>query len=248
MEQEKRQKEITRHGLIRVGLWLGGGWLLLVLCAWGILPDREVPGILWVGLGLLTAELAILWGKTWWESRGRGQAIPAGAHWWQAEKEELAAAAVMLAVWWGFLALCAAGVLPHMEPDRYSWLLAGAVTILFGAELLLYPTAIGSEPILSLPGLQIYPDRRKIYHGQQEIELNTKEFALLCLLVTNKGRVLTYGQMYEKVWKEEPFGNEHIAVGSHVRSMRQKLYAVYPKPPFVISCIRDVGYRFEVHS
>ena len=148
MEQEKRQKEITRHGLIRVGLWLGGGWLLLVLCAWGILPDREVPGILWVGLGLLTAELAILWGKTWWESRGRGQAIPAGAHWWQAEKEELAAAAVMLAVWWGFLALCAAGVLPHMEPDRYSWLLAGAVTILFGAELLLYPTAIGSEPIL----------------------------------------------------------------------------------------------------
>ena len=92
MEQEKRQKEITRHGLIRVGLWLGGGWLLLVLCAWGILPDREVPGILWVGLGLLTAELAILWGKTWWESRRRGQAIPAGAPWWQAEKEELAAA------------------------------------------------------------------------------------------------------------------------------------------------------------
>ncbi len=135
MEQEKRQKEITRHGLIRVGLWLGGGWLLLVLCAWGILPDREVPGILWVGLGLLTAELAILWGKTWWESRGRGQAIPAGAPWWQAEKEELAAAAVMLAVWWGFLALCAAGVLPHMEPDRYSWLLAGAVTVLFGAAV-----------------------------------------------------------------------------------------------------------------
>lgn len=31
---------------------------------------------------------------------------------------------------------------------------------------------IGPEPILSLPGLQIYPDRRKIYHGQQEIELN----------------------------------------------------------------------------
>ena len=86
----------------------------------GILPDREVPGILWVGLGLLTAELAILWGKTWWESRGRGQAIPAGAHWWQAEKEELAAAAVMLAVWWGFLALCAAGgCSPYMEPDRY---------------------------------------------------------------------------------------------------------------------------------
>ena len=107
---------------------------------------------------------------------------------------------------------------------------------------------IDLEPILSLPGLQIYPDRRKIYHGQRDIEWNPKEFALLCLLVTNKGRVLTYGQMYQRVWKEEPFGNENIAVGSHVRSMRQKIYAAYPKPTFTISCIRDVGYRFEMDS
>ena len=78
MEQEKRQKEITRHGLIRVGLWLGGGWLLLVLCA--------------------------------------------------------------------------AGVLPHMEPDRYSWLLAGAVTILFGAELLLWQRG-RRAPAVRRPGL-----------------------------------------------------------------------------------------------
>ncbi len=44
MEQEKRQKEITRHGLIRVGLWLGGGWLLLVLCAWGCSPTWNRTG------------------------------------------------------------------------------------------------------------------------------------------------------------------------------------------------------------
>lgn len=105
-----------------------------------------------------------------------------------------------------------------------------------------------SEPVLSLPGLDIYPERYKAYHGEKEIGLNIKEFALLCLLVSNKGRVLTYGQMYQKVWNEEPFGNENIAVGSHVRSMRQKLYAVYPDPPFTISCIRDVGYRFEMNS
>ena len=107
---------------------------------------------------------------------------------------------------------------------------------------------IPAETVLSLPNLEIYPERYKVYHGQEEIELNTKEFALLCLLVTNKGRVLTYGQMYQRVWKEEPFGNENIAVGSHVRSMRQKIYAAYPKPPFTISCIRDVGYRFEMDS
>lgn len=36
-------------------------------------------------------------------------------------------------------------------------------------------------------------------------------------------------------------------LGSHVRSMRQKLYAVFPQPPFAISCIRDIGYCLEVH-
>ena len=58
-----------------------------------------------------------------------------------------------------------------------------------------------SEPVLSLPGLEIYPDRRKVYHGQQEIELNIKEFSLLYLLAANKGRVLTYGQMYRGFFK-----------------------------------------------
>lgn len=68
------------------------------------------------------------------------------------------------------------------------------------------------EPVLSLPGLEIYPNRRKVYHDQQEIELNIKKFSLLYLLSANKGRVPTYGQMYQGVWKEEPFGNENIAV------------------------------------
>ena len=113
MEQEKRQKEITRHGLIRVGLWLGGGWLLLVLCAWGHPPrpggardplDRAGPADR--GTGHPVGEDVV-------GEPGTRPGDPAGAHWWQAEKEELAAAAVMLAVWWGFLALCAAGCSPH---------------------------------------------------------------------------------------------------------------------------------------
>ena len=137
MEQEKRQKEITRHGLIRVGLWLGGGWLLLVPVRLGHPPRpggaRDPLG----RAGPADRGTGHPVGKTWWESRGRGQAIPAGAHWWQAEKEELAAAAVMLAVWVGLSGPVRRGGAPHMEPDRYSWLLAGAVTILFGAELLL---------------------------------------------------------------------------------------------------------------
>lgn len=54
---------------------------------------------------------------------------------------------------------------------------------------------IKDEPMLSLPGLEIYPGRRKIYRDRREINLTAKEYDLLSLLVANKGRVLTYDQI-----------------------------------------------------
>ena len=51
--------------------------------------------------------------------------------------------------------------------------------------------------------LKIYPDSRKIICGREEVNLTTKEYKLLCLLAANKGIVLTYGQIYQKVWGEE---------------------------------------------
>lgn len=57
---------------------------------------------------------------------------------------------------------------------------------------------IKDEPMLSLPGLEIYPERRKIYRDCREINLKTKEYDLLSLLVANKGRILTYDQIYRQ--------------------------------------------------
>lgn len=50
------------------------------------------------------------------------------------------------------------------------------------------------------PALEIYPDRRKIFRGQKEVSLTAKEFDILCFLVSNCGRVMTYSQNYERVW------------------------------------------------
>ncbi len=56
------------------------------------------------------------------------------------------------------------------------------------------------EPILSLSGLEINLARRKITSDGREISLTAKEYDIFCLLVANKNRVLTYDQIYEKVW------------------------------------------------
>ena len=105
---------------------------------------------------------------------------------------------------------------------------------------------IKDEPMLSLSGLEIYPDRRKIYRDRREINLTAKEYDILSLLVANKGQVLTYDQIYSKVWGGDAFGDESNAIGCHVRNLREKLYEAEPDAPFTIRCVREVGYCFEV--
>ena len=104
------------------------------------------------------------------------------------------------------------------------------------------------EPVVSLPGLEIYLDRRKIYHNRREIRLTTKEYDILCLLVANRGCVLTYGQIYRKLWGEGACGDESNAIGCHIRHLREKLYMTEPDAPFAIRCVREVGYCFEINS
>lgn len=107
---------------------------------------------------------------------------------------------------------------------------------------------VKQEAILSPPGLEIYPERRKIYRDQQEIYLTAKEYDILCLLVKNKGKVLTYQQIYETVWGDISTGNEKAAIGYHICNLREKLYGASPNVPFKIRCVREIGYSFEVNN
>ena len=105
---------------------------------------------------------------------------------------------------------------------------------------------IDEEPMVSLPGLEIFPSRRKIFRDRQEIQLTTKEYRILLLLAANKGRVLTYAQIYEQVWGDFTTGNENNTIGFHICNLREKLYRANPDAPFYIRSVREVGYSLEV--
>ena len=104
------------------------------------------------------------------------------------------------------------------------------------------------EPVLSLSGLEINLAHRKVYCDKLEINLTVKEYDLLCLFVANKGCVLTYDQIYRKVWGEEAFGNTNNAIACHVHNLREKIGMLLPEGSFVIRCVREVGYCFETDS
>lgn len=104
------------------------------------------------------------------------------------------------------------------------------------------------EPILSFPSLEINLARRKIRSNGSEILLTAKEYDIFCLLVVNKNRVLTYDQIYEKVWGGFSSGNERETIGFHIRNLRRKLCVSDHSPPILIESIREVGYRLKVNT
>lgn len=101
------------------------------------------------------------------------------------------------------------------------------------------------EPVLSLPSLEINLARRKITSNEREILMTAKEYDIFCLLVANKNRVLTYDQIYEKVWGDFSSGSERETIGFHIRNIRRKLFDTDQEPAYQIESIRDVGYRFQ---
>ena len=107
---------------------------------------------------------------------------------------------------------------------------------------------LAREPMLSLPGLEIYTSKRKVFRDRQEIQLTTKEYEILLLLAANKGRVLTYSQIYEKVWGDLASGSENNTIGFHICNLREKLYQAAPNAPFTIRSVREVGYCFEIQA
>ena len=102
------------------------------------------------------------------------------------------------------------------------------------------------ETIITLPGLEIYLGRRKVYCDRREIKLTTKEYELLYLLAVNKGHVLTYGQIYDKIWGMDGMGDERNSVGCHIRNLRYKIHAVAPNILITIRCVREIGYRLDI--
>jgi two-component system alkaline phosphatase synthesis response regulator PhoP len=101
------------------------------------------------------------------------------------------------------------------------------------------------EVILSLPGLEIRPERRKICSNSHEITMTKKEFDIFYLLAVNKGRVLTYEQIYQSVWNGYATGGERTAVVYHIRNIRKKLSNI---PILSIQCVRELGYCMEVET
>ena len=79
--------------------------------------------------------------------------------------------------------------------------------------------------------------------ADRAVQLPLKEFELLELLLRNAGRVLTRGQLIDRVWGADYVGDTKT-LDVHVKRLRSKIEPEPPTPRHIVT-VRGLGYKFE---
>ena len=86
-------------------------------------------------------------------------------------------------------------------------------------------------------------ERHALSVNGEAVSMPLKEFELLEFLMRNSGRVLTRGQLMDRVW-----GSNYVGDGKtldvHVKRIRSKIEPD-PANPVYLTTVRGLGYRFE---
>lgn len=86
-------------------------------------------------------------------------------------------------------------------------------------------------------------DRHTVTVAGEQINIPLKEFELLEVLMRNAGRVLTRGQLIDRVWGSDYFGDTKT-LDVHIKRIRSRIEE-NPSSPQMLVTVRGLGYRFE---
>ncbi len=83
---------------------------------------------------------------------------------------------------------------------------------------------------------------RRVWRGDKQIELSSREFALLEYFMRHPGQALSRQQILSAIW-DYAFDPGSNVVDVYVRYLRRKIDL--PGEPSLIETVRGVGYRFD---
>ncbi|WP_030904976.1 response regulator transcription factor [Streptomyces sp. NRRL F-5126] len=97
---------------------------------------------------------------------------------------------------------------------------------------------VSQPPVIEAAGVRLDPFRREVYREGRLVRLSRKEFAVLHVLMSARGGVLSAETLLEKAWdaNADPFTH---TVRVTISNLRRRL-----GEPWVIETVPGVGYRF----
>ncbi len=99
------------------------------------------------------------------------------------------------------------------------------------------------DGVLEAGTVRMDVERHAVSVDGREVAMPLKEFELLELLLRNAGRVLTRGQLIDRVWGADYFGDTKT-LDVHIKRIRSKI-ETDPSQPTMLVTVRGLGYRFE---
>ena len=99
------------------------------------------------------------------------------------------------------------------------------------------------EAVLEAGSVRMDIERHTVTVAGGETPMPLKEFELLEVLLRNAGRVLTRGQLIDRVWGSDYYGDTKT-LDVHIKRIRSRIEQ-NPSEPTMLVTVRGLGYRFE---
>jgi two-component system response regulator RegX3 len=100
-----------------------------------------------------------------------------------------------------------------------------------------------TPPTLAAGPVRMDVERHVVTVSGDAVPLPLKEFELLEMLLRNAGRVLTRGQLIDRVWGADYVGDTKT-LDVHVKRLRSKIEPEPSTPRYIVT-VRGLGYKFE---
>lgn len=97
--------------------------------------------------------------------------------------------------------------------------------------------------VIEVGPVRVDVDRHVVVVRGQVVAMPLKEFDLLEMLMRNAGRVLTRGQIIDRVWGSDYVGDTKT-LDVHIKRLRAKIEED-PSQPRIIQTVRGLGYKVE---
>lgn len=103
--------------------------------------------------------------------------------------------------------------------------------------------ASSKNDVLTAGDIELDDKAKQVMLMGEPVNLTPKEYGILKLLMSERGRVFSPKEIYRKVWDEDAFGAEGT-VAVHIRHLREKL-EVNPEKPRYLKVVWGQGYKME---
>jgi len=97
--------------------------------------------------------------------------------------------------------------------------------------------------VLEIAGVRMDVERHEVSVNGERLKLALKEFELLEILLRNAGRVMTRGQLIDRIWGADYVGDTKT-LDVHIKRLRTKIEQDPANPRYLIT-VRGLGYKFD---